>query len=96
MADRNTQNPAAYAKHNPIDYVGKWKTPTLVIHGQQDYRVPDSQGLSVFTALQRRGIPSELLYFSQREPLGVEAGRQHSVVRHGARMAQTLERPLGS
>jgi dipeptidyl aminopeptidase/acylaminoacyl peptidase len=57
------QNPAAYAKFNPIDYVAKWKSPTLVIHGQQDYRVPDSQGLSVFTALQRRGIPSELLYF---------------------------------
>jgi len=34
-----------------------------VIHGQQDYRVPDSQGLAVFTALQRQGIPSELLYF---------------------------------
>jgi len=57
------QNPASYAKFNPIDHVAKWKTPTLVIHGQQDYRVPDSQGLSVFTALQRRGIPSELLYF---------------------------------
>jgi dipeptidyl aminopeptidase/acylaminoacyl peptidase len=57
------QNPAAYAKFNPIDYVAKWKTPMLVIHGQQDYRVPDAQGLSVFTALQRRGIPSELLYF---------------------------------
>jgi dipeptidyl aminopeptidase/acylaminoacyl peptidase len=57
------QNTAAYTKFNPIDYVSKWKSPTLVIHGQQDYRVPDSQGLSVFTALQRRGIPSELLYF---------------------------------
>jgi len=57
------RNPAAYARHNPVDYVTKWKTPTLVIHGQQDYRVPDSQGLAVFTALQRQGIPSELLYF---------------------------------
>jgi dipeptidyl aminopeptidase/acylaminoacyl peptidase len=57
------QNPAAYAKFNPIDYVAKWKTPTLVIHGAQDFRVPDSQGLAVFTALQRKGIPSELLYF---------------------------------
>ncbi|MEP6546930.1 MAG: S9 family peptidase [Gammaproteobacteria bacterium] len=57
------RNPAGYAKHNPIDYVAKWKTPTLVIHGRLDYRVPDSQGLSVFTALQRQGIPSELLYF---------------------------------
>jgi dipeptidyl aminopeptidase/acylaminoacyl peptidase len=57
------RNPKAYAKHNPVDYVSNWKTPTLVIHGQQDYRVPDSQGLAVFTALQRQGVPSELLYF---------------------------------
>jgi dipeptidyl aminopeptidase/acylaminoacyl peptidase len=56
-------NPAGYAKHNPVDGVAKWKTPTLVIHGQLDYRVPYAQGLSVFTALQRRGVPSELLYF---------------------------------
>jgi len=57
------QNPAGYSKHNPVDYVSKWKTPTLVIHGQLDYRVPLSQGLAVFTALQRRGVPSQLLYF---------------------------------
>ena len=56
-------NPAGYTKFNPADYVSKWKTPTLVIHSQQDFRVPDTQGISVFTALQRRGIPSELLYF---------------------------------
>jgi dipeptidyl aminopeptidase/acylaminoacyl peptidase len=57
------RNPKGYAKHNPIDYVAQWKTPTLVIHGALDYRVPDAQGLAVFTALQRQGIPSELLYF---------------------------------
>jgi dipeptidyl aminopeptidase/acylaminoacyl peptidase len=56
-------NSAAYAKHNPVDGVARWKTPTLVIHGQLDYRVPYAQGLAVFTALQRRGVPSELLYF---------------------------------
>jgi dipeptidyl aminopeptidase/acylaminoacyl peptidase len=56
-------NPAGYSKDNPIDYVNRWKTPTLVIHGQLDYRVPYQQGLGVYTALQRRGIPSELLYF---------------------------------
>jgi dipeptidyl aminopeptidase/acylaminoacyl peptidase len=56
-------NPAAYSKHNPVDYVTKWRTPTLVIHGQLDYRVPYEQGLAVFTALQRQGVPSELLYF---------------------------------
>jgi len=56
-------NPQGYAKDNPVDFVTRWKTPMLVIHGQLDYRVPDTQGLSVFTALQRRGIPSEFLYF---------------------------------
>jgi dipeptidyl aminopeptidase/acylaminoacyl peptidase len=57
------ENPANYTKFNPVDHVSSWKAPMLVIHGQQDYRVPDTQGISVFTALQRRGIPSQLLYF---------------------------------
>ncbi|MFQ5462154.1 MAG: prolyl oligopeptidase family serine peptidase [Phycisphaerae bacterium] len=56
-------NPANYEKHNPINYVKNWRTPMLVIHGAHDYRVVDTQGLSTFTALQRRGIPSKLLYF---------------------------------
>ena len=57
------KNPENYGKHNPIDLVGSWKTPMLVIHGAKDYRVVDTQGLSTFNALQRRGIPSRLLYF---------------------------------
>ncbi len=56
-------NPQGYSKHNPINYVKNWKTPMLVIHGALDYRVVDTQGISTFTALQRRGIPSKLLYF---------------------------------
>ncbi len=56
-------NPQGYAKHNPIDSVQNWKTPTLVIHGQKDYRVVYSQGLGTFTALRRKGIPSKLLFF---------------------------------
>ncbi|MCH7597118.1 MAG: S9 family peptidase [Planctomycetes bacterium] len=56
-------NPAGYARHNPIDHVKNWKTPMLVIHGAKDYRVVDTQGMSTFTALQRRGIPSKFLYF---------------------------------
>ncbi|ATB27494.1 alpha/beta hydrolase family protein [Melittangium boletus] len=55
--------PEGYTKHNPIDHVAKWKTPMLVIHGGQDFRVVDTQGLATFTVLQRRGIPSKLLYF---------------------------------
>ncbi|HEX5010766.1 MAG TPA: S9 family peptidase [Planctomycetota bacterium] len=56
--------PDGFTRHNPIDLVGKWKTPMLVIHGRQDYRVVDTQGMATFTALQRRGIPSRLVYFT--------------------------------
>ncbi|MGD0525534.1 MAG: S9 family peptidase [Polyangiaceae bacterium] len=57
------EHPDEYAKFDPMGLVGNWKTPMLVIHGAKDYRVPDIQGLAVFTALQRKGIPSKLLYF---------------------------------
>jgi dipeptidyl aminopeptidase/acylaminoacyl peptidase len=56
-------NPAGYEEQNPLRFVGRWQTPMLVIHSGQDFRVPATQGLGTFTALQRRGIPSKLLYF---------------------------------
>lgn len=56
-------DPAGYEEQNPLRFVGRWKTPMLVVHGQQDFRVPVTQGIGTFNALQRRGIPSELLYF---------------------------------
>ena len=56
-------NPKAYEKFNPVNHVSKWKVPMLVVQGEKDYRVPVDQGLSTFTALQRRGIESKLLYF---------------------------------
>ena len=56
-------NPEGYEKQNPVNYVGRWKTPMLVIHGAKDYRIADSQGIGTFNALQRMGIPSKLLYF---------------------------------
>jgi dipeptidyl aminopeptidase/acylaminoacyl peptidase len=57
------ENPAGYGRHNPVDHVGAWRVPMLVIHGAQDFRVSDVEGLAVFTALQRRGVPSRLLHF---------------------------------
>jgi dipeptidyl aminopeptidase/acylaminoacyl peptidase len=57
------QNPEGYEKFNPVHAVDRWKTPMLVVHGALDYRIPESQGLGVFNALQRRGIPSKLLFF---------------------------------
>jgi dipeptidyl aminopeptidase/acylaminoacyl peptidase len=59
------QNPQGYEQFNPVDYVTKWRTPLLVVHGEQDFRVPYTQGLAAFTAAQRRGIESKLLMFPQ-------------------------------
>jgi dipeptidyl aminopeptidase/acylaminoacyl peptidase len=56
-------NPQSYEKLNPANFVKNWKTPMLIVHGGQDFRIVDAQGLSSFTALQRRGIPSKFLYF---------------------------------
>jgi len=56
-------NPEHYEKHNPLNFVKNWKTPMLVVHGGMDFRVVDTQGMSTFTALQRRGIPSRFLHF---------------------------------
>jgi dipeptidyl aminopeptidase/acylaminoacyl peptidase len=54
---------AAYERNNPVNFVQNWRTPMLVIHGERDYRIPYSQSLGVFNALQRRGIPSRLVVF---------------------------------
>ncbi len=56
-------NPEGYESQNPLHFIQKWKTPMLVIHGGQDFRVADTHGLGTFTALQRLGIPSKLLFF---------------------------------
>ncbi len=55
--------PEGYAKHEPYDLIKNWKTPTLVVHGGLDYRIPDTAGMATFTALQRKGVPSRFLYF---------------------------------
>lgn len=56
-------NPNSYKKWSPSSYVKDFKTPMLVIHGQNDFRLDVSQGFQLFTALQLQGVPSEMLYF---------------------------------
>ena len=59
-------NPENYRKFAPVTYaaqLGKFKTPTLVIAGEKDYRVPYTQSLEFFSALQRLGVPSKLVVF---------------------------------
>ena len=59
-------NPESYKQWSPSTYagdIGKYKTPTLVICGEMDYRVPYTQSLEFFSALQRQGVPSKLVVF---------------------------------
>ena len=65
------EDPAAFERWNPVNFVQNWKTPMLVITGEKDFRIPYTQGLAAFTALQRRDIPSRLL---------VNAGENHWVL----------------
>jgi dipeptidyl aminopeptidase/acylaminoacyl peptidase len=56
-------NPESFDRYAPWRYLRQWKTPTLVIHGELDYRCPIGEGLMLFEALQYHGVPSELLVF---------------------------------
>ena len=57
------EKPANFEEFNPVNHVDQWKVPMLVVQGSLDFRIPVEQGLAAFTALQRRGIPSQFLYF---------------------------------
>ncbi len=57
-------NPEAYETFNPARFTAAWKTPTLVVHSARDFRIPVQQGVGAFTTLQRRGVPSQFLTFT--------------------------------
>ncbi|TFL02507.1 alpha/beta-hydrolase [Pterulicium gracile] len=63
-----------FAKYNPIHFVDKWGTPQLIIHGSKDYRLPETEGIGAFHALQQQGIPSRLVIFPDEN---------HWVLKHG-------------
>ncbi len=56
-------NRALYEKWSPDRFAQNFKTPTLVVHGQRDYRLDVSQGFDLFTTLRRLKVPSKMLYF---------------------------------
>lgn len=62
---RSPEVGADYRRFSPHSFIGNWKCPLLVIHGQKDYRVPLEQGLQAFTAAQVQGVPSRFLYFPE-------------------------------
>jgi dipeptidyl aminopeptidase/acylaminoacyl peptidase len=57
------ERPAKVESQNPRAFVKRMKTPTLVIHGLLDYRVPDAQGLAYYNTLKAKGVPSRLVLF---------------------------------
>ena len=57
------ENPDGYARFDPQRHVADWTVPMLIVHSGHDYRIPLEQGLGAFTALQRKGVPSEFLTF---------------------------------
>ena len=60
-------SPEQYSKWSPSMSVKNFKTPLLVVHSANDFRVPLDQGLQLFTSLQRMGVPSKLLYFPDED-----------------------------
>ncbi len=60
-------NPETYSTFSPHKFVSAFRTPCLVIHGEKDYRVPYTQSMEFFTALQRQGTPSKLLFFPDED-----------------------------
>lgn len=56
-------DPAKVAAQSPHAFAQHMQTPTLVIHGQLDYRVPDAQGLAYYNTLKHRGVPAKLVWF---------------------------------
>lgn len=57
------EHPQNYEKFNPINHVKDWRVPMMIVHSGNDFRIPITQGMGAFTAMQRRGIPSQFLTF---------------------------------
>jgi dipeptidyl aminopeptidase/acylaminoacyl peptidase len=57
------REPERYTRHSPFEHLAKIRTPMLVIHGEQDFRVPVSEALRLWTDLRRHGVPAKLLYY---------------------------------
>ncbi|KAG6890831.1 hypothetical protein C0995_003264 [Termitomyces sp. Mi166 len=65
---------ALSAKYSPSNFVNNWSTPQLLIHSSKDYRLPETEGIGAFHALQQRGIRSRLVIFPDEN---------HWVLKHG-------------
>ena len=77
--------PDIYARSSPITYAGQMTTPTLILHGEADARVPVGQGRELYAALRARGVPTEMVIYPREEHPILERHHQRDL----------LERVLG-
>ncbi len=75
----NNPQPKSY-DFSPNNFVDKWDTPIMVIHGGNDFRIPYTEGLQAFNIAQMKGIPSKLLYFPEETHFVVKP--QNSIIWH--------------
>ena len=85
------EEPELYDRWSPHRFAHNFKTPTLVTHGERDYRVPFAESLQLFTALQRQGIESRLVVFADE---GHVIGKPQNNVRWWREMHRWLARYL--
>ena len=85
------ENPAGYAKHNPIDHVAKWKTPTLVVHGGQGLPRGGDRRHGHLHRAPAQGRSVEVPLLPRREPLGAQAAELDRLARDGARLARPVD-----
>jgi dipeptidyl aminopeptidase/acylaminoacyl peptidase len=79
------ENPDTYWQRSPVRYIGQATTPTLVLHGELDQRVPHSQGVEFYNQLRMHGVPAKMVTYP-REP---------HVFREREHQRDLLERVLG-
>ena len=75
------------SRAEPARFAGRMKTPTLVIHGALDYRVPDGQGLAYYNTLKARGVDARLVWFPD-ENHWILAAQLEALVRRVLRLAE--------
>ena len=80
-----------YQKWSPHQYAKNFKTPTLVIHGQRDYRLDVSEGFQLFTTLQMQGVPSKMLYFPDEGHWVLKPQNSPALVQNRQRLGRPVD-----
>ncbi len=83
-----------YVKFSPSTYAQDFKTPTLVMDGELDFRHSSSQALQLFTTLQQQNVPSKLVLFPDEGYCDPEAAKQLALVSHRPRLDRRVDQEI--